>query len=79
VVLKLMGSGNYRPMIITFGENRNSDELAVMMWRGEHTFNPPTINDVPAWSNRRYFKRGQFDKACELIEDAVLMFTKESR
>ncbi len=53
---------NYRSedgkiLVVTWGENRNSDSIFVADWIQKNSINPPTLVDMPdkAYDQRQYF------------------------
>ena len=58
------------PLVITFGEHRNSDNIFIDSWVGKQRFlNPPTIADFPdaAYEARTLVEYGRVDRAVEVI------------
>ena len=65
-----MRVGNTEPvLIITFGENRNSDSIFVDYWEDEIGINPPVVGQFTdeAYENRSYFKPWNFTPAKNYI------------
>lgn len=59
--------------IITFGENRSSDQIAVQTWERTPEMNPPSVMDVDdnaflaSYDRRKYFKPNEIELAVHYI------------
>lgn len=62
-----------RTMIITFGENRNSDDIVIQSLVQDSDINPPCIHNRPkdtadkSYRNRAYLEQGQEERAAREI------------
>lgn len=63
-----------RPLVIVFGEHRNSDNIFIDAWTQPHlSINPPTVADFPdeAYRKRVYLRCGQYAQAVKRIVSII--------
>jgi hypothetical protein len=76
VGLKVQRKLGQASLIVIFGENRNSDAIALQHWVMRPSINPPTVADMPeeSYKNRQFFSyldlSGPVKEIRKLIEQA---------
>lgn len=60
-------------LVITFGENRNSDSIFVDSWEMPFLLNPPSVDNFTeeAYENRKWFEYDKISEAAHFIQNMI--------